>query len=804
MSSSQQGQSTSPQNTGLVLWRLSGREFRSAQEIIRHIEALPQVNQEPTIEALRRDLTRLSVQNDQMMHDIYAWVLERDQRGELRQPDNYEAWRILREGYLRMRNRRREGRNNLAGKGKWCTETFWDEVVEPLTGASIDVANVLRQIREKEISPLEAIQRGCMEMFRRLSGGSKARTRQDMHCTAGDLREGNITRPSAERLSQAKLVTAGLSLILHLDEYGFLWHHPPAIPITNAVQQQRDHDATRAKEQVEKEQAARTPKPGPSDGGPGDVSTRSSLQSGPASNLRKRPEKAKVENVSPAPSPRGRASTPLLKRPKKSVPSPGARQASEMDKVFSQLNVIKTKTARQRSASLRQQGKQEEETLSPNRMPIPVKNSTNTQRAIWEVIEKRVKGIKFRQEVDISTEAAHAMELPPAQLVREIEAIASGLSETSASDDTLLVYTQCLLDAFRAQIVAQKAQTDEMAELRHVVATWHRRYRDRNVTLIPGNINEGGVQLDHYDIASLLLGDGYDGWLNGDLIHGILTITAHDQYVVPARAFDFWHQGNHPDDIFHVPGNHPSLIVPVHWGNHWALLIADRQSGQIFYLDSLEVAGRRQMAMASMRNFLNLHPGYNSIVWHENSRRSTQQVNTYDCGIWVVHNAWAWTDHTDLLPSVGVAERLQIGRAVLAAAETADQVRQPVPTDEMEYLGMRNLAITPTRAQQPSSRAVTPQSRMTTPRREQLVRTAIEAQRLRSSTTPEAPSSSSELSSVRSSQLRTPAHMRTREGLVDTSRRVTERGSPMPRESDNREQEPESARKRGTRSGKEF
>ena len=35
----------------------------------------------------------------------------------------------------------------------------------PLTGAIKDVTNVLRQIRARGTSPIEALQRGCMEMF---------------------------------------------------------------------------------------------------------------------------------------------------------------------------------------------------------------------------------------------------------------------------------------------------------------------------------------------------------------------------------------------------------------------------------------------------------------------------------------------------------------------------------------------------------------------------------------------------------------------------------------------------------------
>jgi hypothetical protein len=69
------------------------------------------------------------------------------------------GWRVVREGYLGVRNRRREGRDSLAGDDKWSTTAFWGEVVEPLTGASKDVTEVLKQIRAKGTSPVEAIQR---------------------------------------------------------------------------------------------------------------------------------------------------------------------------------------------------------------------------------------------------------------------------------------------------------------------------------------------------------------------------------------------------------------------------------------------------------------------------------------------------------------------------------------------------------------------------------------------------------------------------------------------------------------------
>ena len=806
----------------MITWAFAGREFRTAQEIIQYVESLPEANQAGAIEGLRSDMTRLTIQNDQMMHDIYAWVTDRNLRREMNHPDTREAWSYIRGGYLRVRQREREGRANLAGEGGWCTQEFWDQVVAPLTGASREVADVLKLLRARGISPIEAMRQGCMEMLRRLSGESQTRSRKDMHCTAGDLRVGNVERPSSERLNQARLAASGFSVNLHLDEYGFLWRQPPPTPINQAVHQQQNRDNERAAEKASKDRAAKAKPKQPTTGSEDAVTpTTPSPQGGPASNLRKRSGKAKVEDGSPASSPRGRQIS-AIKRPRKEQPSPVARQITEMDKVLGELDVISTKTARRRATSLSQQGKSEGEWPSPNRMAIPVKNSTKNQQAIWEVIEKKVKGIRFKQKIDISHEAARVMELPAAELVREIEPIAKGLAQAPATDDTILVYTQCMLDAYRAQIATRKGRTSEMSELRTVVGTWHRRYHDRYVTLVPGSVWRGGVRIRHYDMTSLLLGEAYDGWLNGDLLHAILTVTLHDQYVVPTRAFDYWHQGNHANNMFDVPDGFPSLIVPVHWGNHWALLIADRATGQIYYLDSLEVEGRRQMAVASMRNFLNAHPAYNTITWQANPRRSAQQTNTYDCGIWVVNNAWAWQEQAPSPTEVGLPERVQIGRALLASAEVADESRMPVPTDEVEYLGESNLSMTPesrppteTPSAGQSFSSVTPQrerlvqtaraarrpdstlgpptrpaststSRMGTPQLEQAIGDAMGVLHIGDPATPSARLTRSSLSPA-PSQLQTPPGLRE---AMNAGVAITSRGSPVPRSTARTQTEP--------------
>ena len=256
------------------------------------------------------------------------------------------------------------------------------------------------------------------------------------------------------------------------------------------------------------------------------------------------------------------------------------------------------------------------------------------------------------------------------------------------------------------------------------------------------------------------------------------------------------------------------------------------------------------MAVASMRNFLNMHPGYNGINWQESSWRSTQQTNNYDCGVWAIENAWAWIERGPRPAIVSVTNRLKIGRAILASAEVADEAPQPVPTDEVEYLGIRNLSLTPmsraptttpfrgqsftsaTQASRVPSRGATPQrdllvqtaraahqldsasgpstrpaststSRQATPQLNQMIDDAAQILHTSNPATPAARSTtSSPLSSARSSQLQTPQNM---QELINTGRRVTARGSPMPRTPVREEAEREdNTRRRGTRSGREF
>src|SRR2546421_12832090 len=114
----------------------------------------------------------------------------------------------------------------------------------------------------------------------------------------------------------------------HLDEHGFLWHHPPSISIAGAVYDQEEHNATRAQKQVERRRFTKGPRQGSHAGEPHDDAATPSPEGGPASKFRRRGERAKVKDAVPSPNSRGRR-TPPMKKLKHEKPSLGAQKTKE-------------------------------------------------------------------------------------------------------------------------------------------------------------------------------------------------------------------------------------------------------------------------------------------------------------------------------------------------------------------------------------------------------------------------------------------------------------------------------------------
>jgi hypothetical protein len=334
--------------------------------------------------------SEITLTNDQALHDIYTWILDRLGSNTLEEPDNREAWRPLREAHTRVRNRRSEGREALAGEGKWCTTAFWDDVVAPPTGASTDVTDALRKIKRKSLAPIGVMRRGCLEMFKRLSGESKTRFRKDQFCTGGDLKAANLGTLSEEQLTHSRFLASLLQKTMTLDDYGFLWHHPPRNSIAETINQQRVQEARDLAPKQEKTVVAQ------------EVTGNHNLRKRQKETVDEDEDEDEDEDDMGAVEDLPSVPIHAFKKPARGATSHHAQKTSETDEIFNQLSVVRTRAKRQRAESIGKNG----EPAGPQRLAIPVKNSTRTQNQIWEVIESRVRGVTERKTVEISREGA--------------------------------------------------------------------------------------------------------------------------------------------------------------------------------------------------------------------------------------------------------------------------------------------------------------------------------------------------------------------------------------------------------------
>jgi hypothetical protein len=122
---------------------------------------------------------------------------------------------------------------------------------------------------------------------------------------------------------------------------------------------------------------------------------------------------------------------------------------------------------------------------------------------------------------------------------------------------------------------------------------------------------------------------------------------------------------------------------------------------------------------------------------------------------------------------VGLEDRLRIGRTLLDAAQVASAAALPVPTDEVEYMGTRNLNVpSPRGTSVRSSRMPTPQARdlATTAQLAQLYIAPTPSPGRSAPTTPRAATPSSSISSARSSAFSEGLQARMNEGLISTRR----------------------------------
>ena len=136
---------------------------------------------------------------------------------------------------------------------------------------------------------------------------------------------------------------------------------------------------------------------------------------------------------------------------------------------------------------------------------------------------------------------------------------------------------------------------------------------DRWMTTGLREARQGPSDQDHKRKTFRSPSEMHDGWLTDEALRAALTIgtSAQDTYVVPPAVWAAFQAGVAPPPVIPESSQALNLVVPVHWGNHWALLYIDATNWEISYLDSQEQTGRRRRIEELAEAFLGANPLYN-------------------------------------------------------------------------------------------------------------------------------------------------------------------------------------------------
>lgn len=164
----------------------------------------------------------------------------------------------------------------------------------------------------------------------------------------------------------------------------------------------------------------------------------------------------------------------------------------------------------------------------------------------------------------------------------------------------------------------------------------------------------GRGEVVYGDVASMLQDDHHDGWLTDNVLRACLTTYVVKNWLDRGRGdrtvepfiLD-WNQyrmeADHPAPSFSaIPSTHRGdiyLMTYVDNPGHWFLTAIMKSSLQIFVLDSLNNQANIDLGVACAQLIiarLGL-PGH----WTVNSARSPQQIDTWNCGTYLLENAKA-------------------------------------------------------------------------------------------------------------------------------------------------------------------
>ncbi|KAF7502514.1 hypothetical protein GJ744_005635 [Endocarpon pusillum] len=350
--------------------------------------------------------------------------------------------------------------------------------------------------------------------------------------------------------------------------------------------------------------------------------------------------------------------------------------------------------------------------------PIPVGQPTQLENALWQLILNKVKAFKDGQrQVEMAEEDTALLERADPRLFRfAAQRIVDGINRAGFDDPSLAIYAQSTSDIVMLMLGQQIAQDSSMQQIQHLIDALTRAFGGgtRMTAVIPRFDEEEGTELTIEDFESLLLGRNRSGWLSGEAILAALRIDASSEVaeVINPNVWQGYIQSGHRQDM--VPrllGNAYTIIIPYSFPGHWALGIIDQRNRQLHFLDSKHNEERRERFRRDMIRFISWSSWYAGEQYNISTRRSAQQLNDYDCGVYVIENARAFLNHQQPPEIIGNAARLDVTQRMydavtrLAAMTIRSMTSTPAPGRNLSASQHRTPASVPSRGQTPVVRA---------------------------------------------------------------------------------------------------
>jgi Ulp1 protease family, C-terminal catalytic domain len=697
-----------------TLQQLLGRQFNNFSEVLAYLQTLEPADRVSLLAQIRDIVMQRYRNSEDVIEAMYTFIHTDSAFREFTNRKYFWAeWVPVYDAAQRIRTERRrveEALERIAnhpqnGPGR----AFVDGVILPLCGgttAVLDRINIiqgqypLRNIRQ-------ILQNACKRMLLRLEKKVKYNS-GELRPTPKDFEDGNMEFDLEGLASAERIAATGFSVTA--DEFGLIWDRERP---SGFLQLWNAPDPGRILGEVATSTATVTttaPAPTdiipsieglivpPSSGTPGGGVLKGSRQYGPltaeqakfqqelyerekkalAAAVERRAEKARKDAAAAAkkrpPSGGTEGRSPTSKKARRS-PTEVDKSIAKVSSMFHELKIT-SKAARDRG---RQSGRLS--TLFIKNHPTPTVFPTPIEDAYWQMILARVLAFKEgRKVVEMPAGTEEVINSITPEMARiAIERIIDGLNAANYDDPNLAVYAQAAYD--QAVLMERWHMERDLSVMRMTSLAQHlgglfRPNTRMVVAEYPARRNglqDPALRITQQDYETFIRDRNHDGWLSGEALIAALTITLAPQevYIVNPNAWvNYVNRGFQTEDLPQPPDRPPHwVVIPYHFGNHWALLLFDVLGRNIYFLDSRTDEGRRQMAMRAARAFLGpMAPWMGEDPWTFRGHESNQQVNDYDCGLFVIENARAMVWHETVAPEiVGNAPRLDVATQVFDA-----------------------------------------------------------------------------------------------------------------------------------------